>query len=78
MRPISKQYLNLTDAGGTLIQSKNVAEDTEDSPYGLNRLKGSNKYDNGTLLPEIDRNGAEVVDDIFSVSLDVKNLKSAF
>ena len=29
MRTISKQYLNLTDAGGTLIQSKNVAEDTE-------------------------------------------------
>ena len=63
-------YYNGGVAPETGSEDRNVAEDTEDSPYGLNRLKGSNQYDNGTLLPEIDRNGAEVVDDIFSVDSD--------
>ena len=51
-------------------EDRNVSQDGEDANYGENRLKQANKYDEGTLVPEKDRNGAEMVDDIFSVDSD--------
>jgi len=51
-------------------EDRNVSQDDEEFPYGENRLKQSNKYDEGTLVPEKDRFGAEMVDDIFSVDSD--------
>ena len=52
-------------------EDRNVSQDDEEnSNYGENRLKQSNKYDEGILVPEKDRNGAEMVDDIFSVDSD--------
>jgi len=63
-------YYNGGVAPETGSEDRNVAQNGEDGIYGENRLKESNKYDEGTLAPEKDRNGAEMVDDIFSVDSD--------
>ena len=64
-------YYNGGVAPETGSEDRDVSQDDEeDTPYGENRLKQANKYDEGTLAPEKDRNGAEMVDDIFSVDSD--------
>ena len=63
-------YYNGGVAPQTGSEDRNIPQNGEDAPYGENRLKQSNKYDEGTLAPEKDRNGAEMVDDIFSVDSD--------
>ena len=51
-------------------ENRDVSQDNETRPYGENRLKQDNKYKDGTLAPEKDRHGADMVDDIFSVDSD--------
>lgn len=63
-------YYNGGVAPETGSEDRNVSQDGENLAYGDNRLKQANKYDEGTLVPEKDRNGAEMVDDIFSVDSD--------
>ena len=64
-------YYNGGVAPETASEDRDVSQDDEeDATYGENRLKQANKYDEGTLAPEKDRNGAEMVDDVFSVDSD--------
>ena len=63
-------YYNGGVAPETGSEDRDVSQNGEDGVYGKNRLKQANKYDEGTLVPEKDRFGAEMVDDIFSVDND--------